>query len=534
MSSSRKRKDSSEDRAAKLAKKVSEHLRKHGSHTASGYRDSDNPFNDEKISERFVWGKKIEKDVQEGKSIKDYSAAAHSRRDRARQEEIEKVRRRREEREAERAAIAEELELVQRERARAEAVELERQEDLFHLEQAKLRAQQRLAAGRPKAIDVIANNLFLLDGFSKTAEDEAGEFVCALPLDQLEELREDLAEYSRLDAVNPDHGDFWKALDRVTRHAIDEAKNQLEHLAGWHPSLNADIAMMLDGKSLAELETLESGIREQVNRGDAPDPDFYHAILQRLDVYKAKAVLKEFHERVVVAELGRVERGERANGKLEDGVKTEECEDNSKDPVDAEIKTEENPEEIKLEDSDDDELPQTGVNGTNGADVPSSASPANPAEVLNAPSAVNPSNATNLVNTSIGPIGPVGPPPGGIGPVGPPSGVIVPAGPIGPQPPPASFAEELQRKAMSNPRADTSDALMRYIKATSNETEEDRKLQAIAKSAMGRDIDEADLLGEFGGEVDVVDDRPGHVVKPKYFNKIHQRFHWTKYVLSSR
>ena len=102
MSSSRKRKDEPEDRAAKLAKKVSEHLRKHGSQTASGqygYRDTDNPFNDEKISERFVWGKKIEKDVQAGKSIKDYSAAAHALRDRERQEEIEKVRRRREERE---------------------------------------------------------------------------------------------------------------------------------------------------------------------------------------------------------------------------------------------------------------------------------------------------------------------------------------------------------------------------------------------------------------------------------------------------
>jgi hypothetical protein len=71
---------------------------------------------------------------------------------------------------------------------------------------------------------------------------------------------------------------------------------------------------------------------------------------------------------------------------------------------------------------------------------------------------------------------------------------------------------------------------MRHIQAASHQTDEDRKLQALAKSAMGRDIDEADLLGEYGGEVDVIDDRPGHVVKPKYFNKIHQRFHWTKYV----
>ena len=45
------------------------------------------------------------------------------------QEEIEKVKKRREQREAERAAMAEELELIQRERAIAEAAELEKKEE---------------------------------------------------------------------------------------------------------------------------------------------------------------------------------------------------------------------------------------------------------------------------------------------------------------------------------------------------------------------------------------------------------------------
>ena len=158
---------------------------------------------------------------------------------------------------------------------------------------------------------------------------------------------------------------------------------------------------------------------------------------------------------------------------------------------------EENPEEIKLEDSDGE-----GVDSDPGAGNRSSGADA-------------------------GPIGPVMPKPGAIGPIGPPPGAI---GPVGPQPPPASFADELHRKAMANPYANGSDPLLRHIQTASNQTDEDRKLQAIAKSAMGRDVDEADLLGEYGGEVEVVDDRPGHVVKPKYFNKIHQRFHWTKYV----
>ena len=46
------------------------------------------------------------------------------------------VKKRREQREAEREAMQAELEMIQRERAIAEAVELEKKEEEFHLEQA--------------------------------------------------------------------------------------------------------------------------------------------------------------------------------------------------------------------------------------------------------------------------------------------------------------------------------------------------------------------------------------------------------------
>ena len=35
----------------------------------------------------------------------------------------------------------------------------------FHLEQAKVRARQRLAEGRYMPIDLLTNNLFMLEGF---------------------------------------------------------------------------------------------------------------------------------------------------------------------------------------------------------------------------------------------------------------------------------------------------------------------------------------------------------------------------------
>lgn len=59
------------------AKKVANHLKKHnGGH---GYTDQDNPFGDSKVNERFVWGKKIEKQIQSGVNLKDLTAKAEKR-----------------------------------------------------------------------------------------------------------------------------------------------------------------------------------------------------------------------------------------------------------------------------------------------------------------------------------------------------------------------------------------------------------------------------------------------------------------------
>ena len=57
---------------------MANHLKKHsGGH---GYTDQDNPFGDSKVNERFVWGKKIEKQIQSGVDVKDLTAKAERRR----------------------------------------------------------------------------------------------------------------------------------------------------------------------------------------------------------------------------------------------------------------------------------------------------------------------------------------------------------------------------------------------------------------------------------------------------------------------
>jgi hypothetical protein len=69
------------------------------------------------------------------------------------------VKKRRTDREDEKAAQEEEKELMLREVALAEAVQLERKEEEFHLKQAMERSTIRLKEGRAKPIDILYQNL---------------------------------------------------------------------------------------------------------------------------------------------------------------------------------------------------------------------------------------------------------------------------------------------------------------------------------------------------------------------------------------
>ncbi|PRW50888.1 cactin isoform A [Chlorella sorokiniana] len=331
----RRRRDSSSDssgsssdedeykrrKAAKLAKKVAQHLKKHKV-TGVGYTDTDNPFGDTNLTERFVWGKKIEKEIASGRDVRDMTARAEMQRQAERLEEIEKVKKRREQREAERAAMAEELELIQRERAIAEAAELEKKEEEFHLEQAKQRTQQRLAAGRPKPIDRLAHGLFVLEDID-LLEDDPTSVIMGRSLRELTELKEDVAAFVELDKHEPLHRDWWAAIGLVVDHElyeeqkredIDRANMRGEPIpakyrvreAGWHESIDAEVAAMLAGKPYRELLELESGIQEQLDSGTAADPEYWQAVLKRLALHKAKARLREIHGDILQQHLARM------------------------------------------------------------------------------------------------------------------------------------------------------------------------------------------------------------------------------------
>ncbi|KAK9837652.1 hypothetical protein WJX74_002230 [Apatococcus lobatus] len=294
----------------KLAKKIETHLKKHRN-TGHGYNNEENPFGDSNLGGSFVWGKKIQKQLDEGADKRDLTAKAERQRQSEREAEIEKVKRRREEREAERARQEEELSMLQRERAAMEARELEQKEEHFHLEQARERSERRLREGRPKPIDLVAHNL-ASNADADIDVPEPYEVFEGLALVDVRELHEDIQLFQDLDSKDEEHAEFWKAmmvvcnaeLELVVRQdEIDRARMRGERPAsalmagevGVHASLETDIHAMLAGKRHVELQELEASIESQLRTGNAGDPEYWGAVLKRLHVHKAKARLREIH-----------------------------------------------------------------------------------------------------------------------------------------------------------------------------------------------------------------------------------------------
>jgi hypothetical protein len=112
--------------------------------TFFGYTNEDNPFGDSNLHEQFVWRKKIDKEIDLGKIMREPSKHDTKRRRDELVSEIEKVKKRRIEREEEK----EEFERLKLEESRLREQELfgdwQKKEEEFHLKQAKVRSKIRI------------------------------------------------------------------------------------------------------------------------------------------------------------------------------------------------------------------------------------------------------------------------------------------------------------------------------------------------------------------------------------------------------
>ncbi|XP_062166684.1 splicing factor Cactin [Alnus glutinosa] len=310
--------------AKKAKKKAIQVAKKLKEQTVSGYSNDSNPFGDSNLNEKFVWGKKIERDVAQGVPLDMFSAKSEKRRQRERMAEIEKVKKRREERAIEKAQHEEEMAMLARERARAEFQDWEKKEEEFHFDQSKVRSEIRLREGRTKPIDVLYKQLNGSDDFDIEINEPYMVFK-GLTVKEMEELRDDIKMHLDLDRATPTHVEYWEALlvvcdweltEAQKKDALDRARVRgeeppaelLAEERGLHSSIEADVKNLLQGKTYAELEALQSQIESQMRSGTAKVVEYWEAVLKRLHIYKAKACLKEIHTKMLMKHLQRLEQ----------------------------------------------------------------------------------------------------------------------------------------------------------------------------------------------------------------------------------
>jgi hypothetical protein len=301
----------------------------------TGYTAEDNPFHDPNLNQAFTWKKREQ--LQEKTDPKDDKKKEANEKTIY---EIEKLRKRRTERELQ----LEEMDRIKREESRMKELEnfddWARKEEAFHLQQQRQRSAIRLVQGREKPIDVLAKNLLLfgLTEDEKTlrgaavkykettnAMSELGNLQAELEepfiiLQKLkaEELKEVLGEIDAFLSLERQVQDkesidtssvlrYWEALKVVTLDEIQIVKTGGND--GSHAAQANEIAKIFDGQSSADLQQMQSEVRDKVSSNDANlDRSYWQSVADQLAVHLAKAQLSITHSKMLVRQLEKLEQ----------------------------------------------------------------------------------------------------------------------------------------------------------------------------------------------------------------------------------
>ncbi|BGP36451.1 hypothetical protein JCM10450v2_000351 [Rhodotorula kratochvilovae] len=298
------------------------------------YSAQDNPFHDANLGDKFVWGKKREKERKMGMTPEE---AAKRDRERAweSQQEIERLNVRRAQREEEFKLREQEQMRAARDAESAQMAAWIDREDDFHLEQAKKRAEIRVRERRAKPIDFLALNLKWSqpplqpgdEGYDEEQEDE-GEGLEVdleepysifehLTLEDAEELHEDIKMYLQLEKIEA-HQEFWRALLIVSSSSLESLReeravgiNAYAAQTRANAAVKAEIQRLLSGKSFDQLVQLQQQVQAKLASGEVIDVDYWEGLLKELVVWKAKAKLRDMHEVVLFNRLEQLRKKQR-------------------------------------------------------------------------------------------------------------------------------------------------------------------------------------------------------------------------------
>ncbi|KAF8506028.1 mid region of cactin-domain-containing protein [Russula emetica] len=320
--SKKRKRDKSEERKARKAEKRrlkdEEEMRQVAE--LSIYSATDNPFHDVNLGQQFRWHKKNEREKKMGLSLADAQRRDTARRQEAK-EELERLNRRRAEREAEQRLREEEEVRMQRLAESAQMAEWVAKDGNFQLDQERRRAAIRVKEKRAKAIDFLALNLRYVNPIDDEDEDseEAGleidldepyNILDNLSPDQVHELHDDIEHYLSLEN-NEANIEFWTHMMVICKDRLDRITSDQRLGREAAAAVEADITALLQGKSYDHLLALQRQIQAKLSSGGPVDVDYWEGLLKKLLVWKSKARLKSLHEVVVRNRLEQLRKRQR-------------------------------------------------------------------------------------------------------------------------------------------------------------------------------------------------------------------------------
>lgn len=268
-----------------------------------GYTNTDNPFGDTKLTENFVWKRKHE---QEG--IKDAKVIQQKQKNKMNElrSELEKVKKRRQDREQEKAARDEEMTLMQREKEAALFSNWEKQEDEFHLHQARLRSSIRIKNGRAKPIDLLAVYINPEEENLEIQMHEPYAALVGLSIEDLEDLLADIEVYLTIDQEK--NKEFWEDITMMVKDELEKLRKMRGEAGSSrrdviNSSVQSDVNSVFKGKTYSQLVALQKQIRTKIKSGGSIDVGYWESLLQQLKAVMAKARLKERHQKMLKGKL---------------------------------------------------------------------------------------------------------------------------------------------------------------------------------------------------------------------------------------
>ncbi|KAJ7117328.1 mid region of cactin-domain-containing protein [Mycena crocata] len=320
----KRKRDKSEERKARKAEKKRAKEEEEARQVAelSVYSATDNPFHDVNLGQQFRWHKKNEKERKQGMSVADSQRRDAIRHAEAK-EELERLNKRRAEREVEQRLREEEEMRMARLQESAQMSEWLSKDGDFQLEQERRRAAIRIKEKRAKAIDFLALNLKYVnppvDDEDAAEEDDLGleidldepyNIFDNLSSDQVEELHEDIEHYLTLEQTNTNI-DFWTNMMVICKDRLERIQKSKHMGVEAAAAVEADIGALLAGKTYEQLVSLQRQIQDKLTSGEPVDTDYWEGLLKKLLVWKSKAKLKGLHEVVVRNRLEQLRKRQR-------------------------------------------------------------------------------------------------------------------------------------------------------------------------------------------------------------------------------